>query len=269
MRILDHLLEGVKFIDSPADSGFFKAPPTLIVMHYTASGSSALNDAMYFASQKRDGASAHVVVGRDGALFQCERFDTVAHHAGRSVWRGRSSVNAFSIGIEVDNWGPLAKMGDGALRSWTGEQVPESSAIVVRHKHRQQVEAWESYNLVQLGVLEELVRTLIGTYPSLSEIVGHEDVSTGRKFDPGPAFPMQRFWNLLNRRENDAPVSRKVWAKPLLNLRAFPRTDAPILAELKTGHLVHVLHDTGDWSFVETLVSENPYRGWVFDQFLE
>lgn len=96
------LLEGVPQHPTVADSGPFPKPPTLLVMHYTASGGTALDDAKFFEKQTKAGASAHLIIGRDGKLYQCESLKTIAHHAGRSAWRGRNSCNSFSIGIELD-----------------------------------------------------------------------------------------------------------------------------------------------------------------------
>lgn len=263
------LLDGAQYINTPADSGPFQAAPRLIVIHYTASGGTGLADAKFFERQAKSGASAHVVLGRDGIVYQCESFKNIAHHAGRSIWRGVPSCNAYSIGIEVDNWGILSRRADHTYRSWTGEVVPPENVVLLPHKARTTVDAWEIYPEPQLVVLDDLVRALIETYPTLKEVVGHEDVAPGRKIDPGPAFPMSRYWNILNRRDHDAPDIRTVWVETL-NVRAGPGMQSAFMdwGPLKKNEKVTVINDTGDWSYIQIDRSGHTFYGWVFDQLL-
>lgn len=102
--------------------------------------------------------SAHLVIDRSGGLTQFVDFNKRAWHAGLSVYGERTSCNDFSIGIELLGTEDLA--------------FEES-----------QYEALAS-------VLESLTRH----YPdlSLSRVTGHEHVSPGRKWDPGPNFNWRR-----------------------------------------------------------------------------
>lgn len=78
-------------------------------------------------------ASAHLVLDRDGALTKLVRFDRVAWHAGKSRWAGGSGCNAFTVGIEVVNPGPLRRnweeYRDVYGRRWGGP------AVEARHKN--------------------------------------------------------------------------------------------------------------------------------------
>ena len=69
----------------------------MIVVHYTA-GTSARTAAEFLAKEEVK-ASAHLVIGRQGELFQLVPFDTEAWHAGRSCYGGRANLNRYSIGI--------------------------------------------------------------------------------------------------------------------------------------------------------------------------
>jgi AmpD protein len=103
--------------------------------------------------------SAHFLVRRDGRLLQFVSCDRRAWHAGASVWRGRENCNHYAIGIELEGL--------------------EGSA----------------FEPAQYARLAQLLRALCARYP-IDEVVGHEDVAPGRKFDPGAGFD----WCLLRQR---------------------------------------------------------------------
>ncbi len=106
--------------------------------------------------------SAHFLVRRDGDMQQFVSCDQRAWHAGRSVWRGREDCNHFSLGIELEGL--------------------EGS----------------SFEPAQYAALARLLRALAAHYP-IDEVVGHEDVAPGRKFDPGAGFDWPHLRRLLRR----------------------------------------------------------------------
>jgi N-acetylmuramoyl-L-alanine amidase len=266
LTIVRGLMKGVPFIPSAATSGPFKQPPTLLIMHYTASGSESLVDASYFAKQKRDGDSAHLVIGRDGKIVQCESFLNVAHHAGLSTWRGRSFCNSFSIGVELDNWGILTKRADGKFYSWTGAMLPTDRVEIARHKNMNIELPWEIYDPIQVGVLDDVTRAILAAYPSIKEVVGHEDVAPTRKQDPGPSFPMSRYQSLFSPNFTASYPTAMVRA-PILNVRARPNLNAPTMSwgPLKKGEVVAIILDGSEWSMVR---SGKGQEGWVSDEYL-
>ena len=81
----------------------------MIVVHYTA-GTSARTAAEFLAKEEVK-ASAHLVIGRQGELFQLVPFDTEAWHAGRSCYGGRANLNRYSIGIRVGQSGAFTVAG--------------------------------------------------------------------------------------------------------------------------------------------------------------
>jgi AmpD protein len=117
----------------------------------------------YFATIADMKVSAHVLVGRDGALTQYVSFDRRAWHAGRSSYCGRTACNDFSVGIEL-------------------EGTDDSP-----------------YARAQYESLAAVVRALRSAYPSLrgADIVGHSDIAPGRKSDPGAAFDWSALRDLL------------------------------------------------------------------------
>ncbi|WP_428100038.1 1,6-anhydro-N-acetylmuramyl-L-alanine amidase AmpD [Candidatus Rariloculus sp.] len=117
----------------------------------------------YFAIVCSLRVSAHVLISRDGTLTQYVAFTDRAWHAGESGYRGRDWCNDFSVGIELEG----------------ADDIPYAGA--------------------QYRALAKLVDALRRTYSSLrtAEIVGHCDISPGRKTDPGPSFDWARLKRLL------------------------------------------------------------------------
>ena len=107
----------------------------------------------YFEALKDVRVSAHLVIGRQGEVYQLVPFDKRAWHAGASEFRGRVRCNDFSIGIELI--GP--------------EEGPFTDA------------QYQSLNMV--------CTKLCRVYEIDAEcIVGHRDIAPGRKVDPGADF---------------------------------------------------------------------------------
>ncbi|MDT3671996.1 MAG: 1,6-anhydro-N-acetylmuramyl-L-alanine amidase AmpD [Aromatoleum sp.] len=104
--------------------------------------------------------SAHFFIRRDGLLMQFVSADDRAWHAGASQWRGRERCNDFSIGIELEGCDT------------------------------------QPFEPMQYERLAELVRVLCGHYP-IQHVVGHSDISPGRKTDPGPFFEWERLRGML------------------------------------------------------------------------
>jgi len=108
----------------------------------------------YFAEIAGRRVSSHLCIRRDGSVTQYVKFNERAWHAGQSSWEGRFACNDFSIGVELEG----------------ADTVP--------------------YDPLQYRALAEVVAALCRAYPALSpdRLVGHSDISPGRKTDPGPAF---------------------------------------------------------------------------------
>ena len=112
----------------------------------------------YFQRIRGLRVSAHFLLRRDGRTLQFVSCDQRAWHAGASAWRGRENCNHYSIGIELEGL--------------------EGTA----------------FEPLQYTQLARLLRAVATHYP-IDEVVGHEDVAPGRKFDPGAGFD----WPLLRR----------------------------------------------------------------------
>lgn len=114
----------------------------------------------YYQSMAHLTVSAHFLIERGGKLNQFVPVSKRAWHAGDSVCLGKSKVNDFSIGIELEG---LDTDPDG-------------------------------FTDRQYAVLNQLIAVLTARYSSIkpSNIFAHSDIAPGRKPDPGPYFDWQR-----------------------------------------------------------------------------
>lgn len=103
--------------------------------------------------------SAHLLIRRDGQVLQFVPFQERAWHAGVSELQGRTRVNDFSIGIELEG----------------SDYTPFEDA--------------------QYLALAAVTQALRAVYPQITpeRIVGHIDIAPERKRDPGPYFNWLRY----------------------------------------------------------------------------
>lgn len=182
------LLSYANYVPSPNRGAELRAPK-FIVVHYTAG--SSLASSTRWLCDKRAKSSAHLIIGKDGTVNQLVPFNVVAWHAGASVWDGLSGLNKYAIGIELDNRGPFVRDSKGVLRAVPGGPAVElDDAFNGTHKHGGAFRWWDKYPDVQTAKLTAVIKDLCRAFPSITEIVGHDDISPGRKWDPGPALPV-------------------------------------------------------------------------------
>ncbi|MEA1064366.1 N-acetylmuramoyl-L-alanine amidase [Apirhabdus apintestini] len=147
-----------------------------LVLHYTAQN---FSDSV--RSLTGDNVSIHYLIpDPDDATYKAEGYKDMnifamvdeqdrAWHAGISAWGNRSNLNDTAIGIEMVN---LA--------------ADDNGTMIFPTYHPQQIEA-----------VITLSKNILQRYPDISpvNIIGHSDISPGRKSDPGPAFPWQALYD--------------------------------------------------------------------------
>ncbi len=265
LKIDNHRLVGdrVTFKATPNVGG--PLAPRYLVLHYTAGSSAASSIASLCTHKPQGNASAHLVIARDGTITQLAPFDVVTWHAGVSQWNGVVGLNIASIGIEIDNAGPMNVVGDKYV-AWFGREYPASEVMMAAHKHGGPVRPWHAYTAVQIERCLELADLLVEHY-GLIDVVGHEDIARGRKQDPGPAFPLAAIASRALGRDSDAPVRYVVTADEL-NIRKGPDASFDKVAPaLKRGSVVALIEAGDRWSKVEV---EGPtdIEGWVNNSFI-
>ncbi len=151
----------LNFIDAPSPNFDARpSPPDMVVIHYTgmATGEAAL-------AKLRDPTpprvSTHWMIETDGLLFRLVPEERRAWHAGVSFWKGQTSLNDASIGIELVNPGH-----DLGYTDVPDAQIETLIALLGEIRSR-----W--------------------TVPD-SRILCHSDVAPNRKIDPGERFPWAR-----------------------------------------------------------------------------
>lgn len=133
--------------------------PDMIIIHYT--GMTGTDTALDRLCDPGPEVSAHYLISETGQCYQLVEEAWRAWHAGVGSWDGCMDINSQSIGIELANPGPLLDF----------PPFPEP----------------------QILALETLIADIRSRWviPS-GRILGHADVSPGRKIDPGPKFDWAR-----------------------------------------------------------------------------
>lgn len=236
--------------------------PEYLVIHYTEGATSA--GAVDWLTRRDSQVSAHLVIARDGKIIQLVPFNRVAYHAGPSKWEGRVGLNNCSIGIELDNPGRLIKHGD-RWRAGFGREYESEDVIEAVHKHGRVSYGWHIFPEDQISALREVGICIMNKY-GLIDVVGHDDISPGRKWDPGPAFPMESIRSqLVSHTEDELPRyelsrSRYLYSEP-------GRLDAQLPGRpLPKGTKVEIINEFAGWREVD-VIDENEgidnFHGWL------
>ena len=109
------------------------------------------NKHKYFKTLEDVKFSAHLLIKRDGSIVQFVDFNQRAWHAGQSSFNQVEDCNNYSIGIELEG------TDDSAY------ETPQYTSL-------------------------NLVLSILKSHYPITDIRGHNEISPGRKTDPGPAF---------------------------------------------------------------------------------
>jgi N-acetylmuramoyl-L-alanine amidase len=134
--------------------------PDMIVLHYTGMADAKI--AVHRLTTVGTEVSTHYIVYENGRIVQSVPESKRAWHAGAAAWAGETDINSCSIGVEIINGGH-----DYGLPPYPLRQI---AAVITLCK----------------GIM---IRRNIPRH----RVLGHSDVSPGRKQDPGEKFP----WALL------------------------------------------------------------------------
>lgn len=249
------------------DSGTLSHLDT-IVIHYTATNNINGDIRTLYESTKE--ASVQFVIDTDGKVVQLMPANKIAWHAGKSRMGNRTGMNKYSIGIEIVNPGYLVKRSDGSLATWYNQIVSPENAVKLKHKNENFERFWHNYTNEQINSVIELCQALYNAY-NITNIVGHDDISPGRKQDPGPAFPLKKVQTIVldDRNESLNLVETEKLFNTVkvnhLNIRQSGNTNAKKIAlPLIKGQQLRIIEEKNGWSKVETKIT-----GWVKSDYIE
>ena len=99
-----------------------------------------------------------------------------------------------------------------------------------------------------------------------------KDIASGRKSDPGPAFPLQSFRARLLGRQEEEEVQYETTSE--LNIRSGPGTQHPPIpgSPLPPATRVEILQRDGSWAQVDVLGVVSgvmDMQGWVHSRYLQ
>lgn len=178
----------VTYIPSPNRGK--KYVPKYLIMHYTEA-TTAASTIEWFQNPSAK-VSSHLLIGLNGSITQFVPFNVISWHAGDSNWDGLVSLNQYTIGIELVNAGRLTKVDDHWMCDTDGVIIPADEILIRQHKYETFTSAWQMYSRTQINTAIAVGKVL-SDYYALDDVLGHDDISPGRKVDPGPAFPMESF----------------------------------------------------------------------------
>ena len=108
---------------------------SVIVLHNSGGGANNIGQLakIYGGQDDLFKVSIHILITKDGGVFQFVRFNEAAWHAGNATWRGIHNLNKISIGIslatDVDRTSPIPSFFVAAnLQPQIGNLIPRYSS---------------------------------------------------------------------------------------------------------------------------------------------
>lgn len=175
--------------------------PEILILHDTAGRLDGKSSIEWMTNPKAR-ASAHLFVDRDSAITQLAPLNIACWHAGKSAYKGRSGVNGFSLGIEIENPGIMTAGPDGFARAWWKQDFSIATYGIKRVKDSDHPDGWwMPYTDAQVAAVQVLSQALVTAY-ALKDVSTHYAIAPKRKVDVNPLFPLEqvRFAALGDRR---------------------------------------------------------------------
>lgn len=164
--------------------------PVGAVVHFTAGRDNAPATIKYGASQ----GYAYLCINSAGAVFQAHDMTKWGYHCGKSYWKGLGEgCSQYLVGIEITSAGMVDKIAPGKYKSWFGANYTDADVRWSGAHQNIQKGYYHKYSKAQEEALFKVIKWLYYQAPDIFKIdyvLGHDEVSPGRKNDPGAALSM-------------------------------------------------------------------------------
>jgi hypothetical protein len=164
---------------------YAKGYPTGMILHWTAGHRNGIKEGN---NLMRSTGMLYLLGDKDGNIAQSDALKYHGYHAGASSHKYASGyVSDEWVGLELQAAGQLTKKGDQYL-PWFS--VPVAADEVVHSKSRENIQTgyYHMFTEAQMLATRKLVCWLFLNNPdifSIDRVCGHDEVSPGRKCDPG------------------------------------------------------------------------------------
>lgn len=178
---LPDLYSGTHKLGNPLEFGKGPLDALGVTVHYTADGSVDRT----VKSLREAGLGYHLIIDRDGTVFQATYLSQRVNHAGEAMWLGHSP-NRHHVAVAIDSWGAVA-LKDKKYRAWTGLEIPEIEVCRRPGNLTAGDYHWHKATMAQERSLLMFLRWCVAKGISPDAVCGHDEcaIPKGRKADPG------------------------------------------------------------------------------------
>ena len=171
----EHTLNGIVIKDYfLMDNEYYKveSPKNTIYLHHTAGGAIAEDVVAFWEHDEKKGqvalkvATSFIIGGpsskdssSDGKIVRAFDDKYWAHHLGTKL-KNNAELNAQSVGIEVNNWGPLTKSRDGKFLTYVGSGILPKNVCELATPFRG-FKYYHKYSNTQIEQLRRLITFLM------------------------------------------------------------------------------------------------------------
>lgn len=156
--------------------------PLGVTVHYTADRD--LDRTIRALAAKELGY--HLLIDRDGGIYQAADLNQQVWHAGKAVWRN-INPNRSHVAVSIVSWGEVQEEAGVFSVTWNGVQIPDSD-VARRKAPVTGVETlWDAATQAQEIALSETLEWLVDQGVAPANVCGHDEAALphGRKCDPG------------------------------------------------------------------------------------
>jgi N-acetylmuramoyl-L-alanine amidase len=143
-----------------------------VVMHATESRDTQQDIA--WLCRVGGNSSSHVVIDRDGTIYDLVPVTRAAWHAGKSLFDNRSNVNAFSIGVELAN-------------DNVGEVYPDAQLLAAAVLVAGYIREWPAITVDRITTHAHIRASWLAQHPGTADV----------KTDPHAPFDLDAFKDLV------------------------------------------------------------------------